>query len=103
MNEAHARAAELTLAVTNRGYVGEGRCIDFHGLHPDEALRALNNFLEAAWKANRFRSVNVITGRGNHSKGGKSSVRNAVLNNLERRGLRTKMHSAGGMVEVFLK
>uniref|UniRef100_A0A7M5UC46 Smr domain-containing protein n=1 Tax=Clytia hemisphaerica TaxID=252671 RepID=A0A7M5UC46_9CNID len=100
MKEAHHRAAELMLQRRNKKYMRDQKVIDLHGLHVGEAINALKNFLENAQMISRHREVEVITGRGNHSIGGVSKIRNAVINYLRRGNFRYRMMNAGGSVVI---
>ena len=100
--EAHARAAEVILKFKNKQHMTEQRVIDLHGLHGDEAVNALYNFLQNALRKH-FPSVEVITGRGNNSKGGFSIVRKKVLEFLDRQGFPYQSKSSGGAVVVKLR
>jgi len=102
MKEAHTRAAEIILLKKNKAYMGDQQTIDLHGLHVDESLRALKNFIDNAFNVGHSQ-INVITGRGNHSKGGHSKVQMAVRHLLKQRNFIFETTNGGGMFKVHLR
>ncbi|HNZ83913.1 MAG TPA: Smr/MutS family protein [Candidatus Pacearchaeota archaeon] len=52
--------------------------IDLHGYFVDEAIRLLYDFIEQS-KKKGFKTIRVITGKGNHSQDGQSPLRDAAI------------------------
>ncbi|XP_027049324.1 NEDD4-binding protein 2-like isoform X4 [Pocillopora damicornis] len=105
IKEANARAAALILDQKNE--LTDDNTIDLHGLHVTEAIEALENMLSEridscsslARKGCKF--LNVVTGRGNHSRGGKARIKPAIIEYLKKHNYRfTEPHP--GLVKVFL-
>lgn len=105
IKEANARAAALILDQKNE--LTDDNTIDLHGLHVTEAIEALENMLSEridscgslARKGCKF--INVVTGRGNHSRGGKARIKPAITDYLKKHNYRfTEPHP--GLVRVFL-
>ena len=71
---------------------GEKNTLDLHCLHVQEALAALDLFLDkhiAEMSDSEFhRTLYIITGRGLHSRNGIPRVRPAVEGRLKQRNLR---------------
>jgi DNA-nicking Smr family endonuclease len=56
--------------------------IDLHGYYVSEALEYLELFLIES-KNNKYKTVRIITGKGSHSPGAETPIRDAVINYLE--------------------
>ncbi len=82
------------------------RGLDLHGMTSSEAERAAESFIRSATDQ-RLRTVKLITGKGLHSKDGRSVLRGAIddlLLSLKRSGmvLEFKWERDGGGVVVYL-
>ncbi|XP_071786915.1 uncharacterized protein [Asterias amurensis] len=113
MKEANQRASEVIL--TSRNSLFSDNTLDLHGLHVDEALLMLNKVLEekkAEFEAFSHqphppvtkpppRHMFIITGKGNHSRGGVPRIRPAVTDLLKRAGFRYTLANAG-LIKVNL-
>ncbi|EDO49717.1 predicted protein, partial [Nematostella vectensis] len=101
IKQANDRAAARILENTNTGH--DKYSLDLHGLHVTEALRALSERLTHQESSkNRPRYISVVTGRGNHSRGGKAKIKPAVLEYLRQHDYRhEQLHP--GLVRVYLK
>ncbi|XP_069130477.1 serine-rich adhesin for platelets-like isoform X2 [Argopecten irradians] len=91
IKEANRRAADKILQSRNT-LMKERSAVDLHGLHVDEAIEALERIIperEEDLRVNpdkRKQHLVIITGRGNHSKGGIARIRPAVLRFLVTNG-----------------
>ncbi|KAF9173168.1 hypothetical protein BGX20_003934 [Mortierella sp. AD010] len=57
--------------------------IDLHGLHVDESLAFLDEFMEKLEKEVYTGTVYVVTGTGNHSSGSRAKLKPAIIDWLE--------------------
>jgi DNA-nicking Smr family endonuclease len=55
--------------------------LDLHGCYVDEGIEELQVFLDHA-KAKGLKIVRIITGKGSHSMGAETPLRDAVINYL---------------------
>lgn len=101
----HAEAAAKILADRNAktGLLE----IDLHGLHPSEAISALEERLQLLWDQRADGTLKVITGAGKHAKGQKSVIAAALESYLTNYGYRYRKGTlatdeAGGMLLVSL-
>ncbi|KAK3100471.1 hypothetical protein FSP39_020574 [Pinctada imbricata] len=106
IKEANKRAAEKILAQRNQ-YIENSNTIDLHGLHVDEAKTILQQVIERRelelqhHPDKRKRQLFIITGRGNHSRGGIARIKPAVINFLQQGQYRfTQVHQ--GMLKLQL-
>ncbi|XP_078369356.1 NEDD4-binding protein 2-like isoform X2 [Oculina patagonica] len=105
IKEANARAAALILDQKNEST--DENTIDLHGLHVTEAIEALESMLmertepHGGQSRRGCKSISVVTGRGNHSRGGKARIKPAILEYLKKHNYRfTEPHP--GLVKVYL-
>eukprot|EP00057_Strongylocentrotus_purpuratus_P005540 XP_003731200.2 PREDICTED: NEDD4-binding protein 2 [Strongylocentrotus purpuratus] len=102
LKEANRRAAELIL-VQRRHVTGENK-LDLHNLHVEEALQALQEVLierQMHPSPGQHRYLEVVTGRGKHSKMGVAKLKPAVCKFLEQKGYRFTTPNAG-CLKVYL-
>ncbi|XP_030836727.1 uncharacterized protein LOC100891052 [Strongylocentrotus purpuratus] len=96
LKEANRRAAELIL-VQRRHVTGENK-LDLHNLHVEEALQALQEVLierQMHPSPGQHRYLEVVTGRGKHSKMGVAKLKPAVCKFLEQKGYSFTAPNAG--------
>jgi len=101
MHDANKRAADKIFRDKNMRH--EDKTVDLHGLHVDEALLVLKNFLQAyhsGTPSSGIKSLSVITGRGRGSKDGKAKIKPAVLSFLQKNNYRFQPSS--GEVTIYL-
>lgn len=107
LQEANQRASEAILADKNKEQ--DDDTLDLHGLHVDEALEALETKMvekstRLAYSSPFLRPspyLNIITGRGIHSKYGIAKIKPAVINFLKTKGYGFEIMNHG-MIRVKL-
>lgn len=84
LKAANMRAAEMIVEQRNTLSGADPYSLDLHGLHVDEAIHTLRNFIANKQSERRadVRYISVVTGRGKHSLGGVAKIKPAVLNFL---------------------
>uniref|UniRef100_A0AAQ4Q3Q5 NEDD4 binding protein 2 n=1 Tax=Gasterosteus aculeatus aculeatus TaxID=481459 RepID=A0AAQ4Q3Q5_GASAC len=107
MHEANHRAAVQIFERVNASLL-PNNILDLHGLHVDEALQHLAQVLQDKTTGNEQHrglcrpQLSVITGRGNHSRGGVARIRPAVIDYLTNKHYRFA-EPKPGLVLVSLK
>ncbi|CAN8012656.1 unnamed protein product [Ixodes pacificus] len=103
MREANERASEKLVQLRNAG--GDDNSLDLHGLHVQEAIQVLKNFVKLkkreAWCLQKKVVLRIITGRGAHSALNIPKVKFAVEGFLLSSQLNYKEVQAG-MFHVML-
>ncbi|XP_041485019.1 uncharacterized protein LOC121431528 [Lytechinus variegatus] len=103
LKEANRRAAEMMLK--QRKHETGANKLDLHNLHVEEALEALQEVLfereEQIRHGTPQRYLEVVTGRGRHSKGGVARLKPAVEKFLEQKGYRFTTPNAGCLRVYF--
>jgi DNA-nicking Smr family endonuclease len=64
--------------VNGRAIVPERGQVDLHGQLPEQGVRLLRDVILPAARRDRVKAFTVVTGRGAHSRGGRSRLREAV-------------------------
>lgn len=84
----HAASQDIFQRINRSGSMGRQSsdsdeiCIDFHGLHVNEAVAKFEGDVLAVLPA--LRKIRVITGRGKHSEGGSSAIKNKLVTIIDR-------------------
>lgn len=97
--EAHKQAAEEIERIVNKN--NSVLELDLHGLHANEAVRAVARRLEMLLQGGSGRNnilLKIVTGKGLHSADGEASVPRVVKNYLTRTG--RKFFERGGWIDV---
>ena len=108
---ANKRASEI-LFKSRHEAVEKSNKLDLHSLHVDEAVKLVKEILgsrlselgpnPSARVAKSRTQITIITGRGNHSRGGNAKVRPSVVNYLKQHNFYfTEVNP--GVIEVYLK
>ena len=99
MEQANKRAVHEILAPQ---HLKESETIDLHGLHVAEAVLAVEQYIDV--QIGKRKSVEVVTGAGNHSDPHKGPVlKPAILKLCEGKGWKIEKHPHNdGSFTVFL-
>ena len=109
MREANAKAAAEMYAHRNQKLATNGsiNAIDVHGLLPEEALEAIENYLTKLQEDGTSQEwMCIITGTGHHSRTGKAVLRDeiaAYLDDIQVPFFETSKDGRGGMFMVQLQ
>jgi DNA-nicking Smr family endonuclease len=100
-------AAENIFQERNQtSYQSNEYTIDLHGLHPEEAIHFMEREVQDLKRKKWSGSVFIITGTGNHSRGGKAKVLPEIRQYLQSSRLKyregTMSDGRGGVFYVTL-
>ena len=108
---ANSRASEI-LFDSRQATVEKTNKLDLHSLHVDEAVKLVKDILSgrlselnqmpSARVGKNKTQITIITGRGNHSRGGNAKVRPSVINYLKQHNFYFT-ETNPGVLEVFLR
>ena len=108
---ANNRASEILFRSRHEA-VEKSNKLDLHSLHVDEAVRLVKEILGSKLsdlgpnpspRVGKNKSqITIITGRGNHSRGGNAKVRPSVINYLKQHNFYFT-ETNPGEIQVFLK
>ncbi|NPV02338.1 MAG: Smr/MutS family protein [Brevinematales bacterium] len=87
-----------------KGISGSSRSIDLHGMNTDSALSAAETFINTV-RASGEKKASIITGRGSHSPGIRSPLRDTIGDYLRNNAasLRIDIIEREGSFEIWIK